>query len=50
MNATVRASTTPKRGSGAAGRLDDSETQSARKAPEVEEDPVETRDPLILEI
>jgi hypothetical protein len=50
MKPAVRPRTTARRGSGAAGRLDDSETQSARKAPEVEEDPVETRDPLMLEI
>jgi hypothetical protein len=50
MKTTVSARTAARRDSGAAGRLDDSETQSARKGPEVEEDPVETRDPLILEI
>jgi hypothetical protein len=50
MKTTVSARTTARRGSGAAGRFDVSEIQSARIAPAADEDPVELRDPLIPEI
>jgi len=50
MKRSVRARTRPKRGSGAAGRFDVSEVQSALIAPTADEDSLEMLDPLMSEI
>jgi hypothetical protein len=50
MNRRVRQRTRPKRDSGAAGRLDVSEVQSAFMTPTADEDSLEMLDPLMAEI